>query len=309
MPNRFCAICGKSIDKKAPHFGLCMGCYLKEHPLFVLPERYSFKICVECGSYSKHEGWVVPKEDDILTITQDIILKSLLKTYVSKQNLGFKFNVKEESYEYSSRHLLKGFILEVTGYDQDNPQFKAKQLIKINLENSVCKNCSNLLGGMYYLAIIQMRVIDESQFDFLAEVIEDMHKFVEKAFFRNPKHYISKIEDQKNGVDLYLSSNEIMNKIISYLRGRYHFQLKRTKRLVGRDHQRGKNLYRLKSLIKFLPFEKNDVILIDNKKYIIESIYKNRIHIRAEDGSKLIKEFSYFFTEKITIIDKYEGKD
>ncbi|MHA1150030.1 MAG: NMD3-related protein [Promethearchaeota archaeon] len=307
MPNRFCAICGKNINKDAPHFGMCLGCYLKENPLFILPAKYSFKSCVECRSYSKNEGWVIPKDDDIFATTQEILTKDLLKTYISKQNLEFTFYVREESFEYSSRHLLKGFILEITGYNIDQPKFKSKQSIKINLENSLCKNCSNLLGGMFFLAIIQLRVIDEKQYNFLGNVIDDIHKFVEKVFEKDPKHYISNIEDQKNGVDLYLSSNEIMNKIISYLRGKYHFMLKRTKKLVGRDHQRGKNLYRLKSLIKFLPFDKKDIILIENKKFSIESIHKNRIHLRAEDGTKIIKSFSYFFMEKVFILENKEG--
>ena len=113
MPNRFCAICGKTIDDGAPHFGMCLECYLKENPLFTLPTKYSFKSCVECGSYSKHEGWVVPKNSDIFAVTQEILTKDLLKTYISKQHLEFTFKIKEGSFEYSSRNLLKGFILEI----------------------------------------------------------------------------------------------------------------------------------------------------------------------------------------------------
>ena len=64
MSHRFCAICGKPIDNTAPHFGMCQNCYLKENPLFELPSTLSFKICIDCGSYSKKEEWVKPIENE-----------------------------------------------------------------------------------------------------------------------------------------------------------------------------------------------------------------------------------------------------
>ena len=90
---------------------------------------------------------------------------------------------------------------------------------------------------------------------------------MEKLHLKDNRQYITKLEDQKNGVDLYLSTNELMNQIIKFLSSNYHFLLKRTKKLVGRDSQKGRNLYRLKSLVKFLPINKNDIILFENKNF------------------------------------------
>jgi len=42
MPNRFCAICGINLGKEDPHFGMCLECYLKEHPLFELPDHFIY---------------------------------------------------------------------------------------------------------------------------------------------------------------------------------------------------------------------------------------------------------------------------
>ena len=92
-----------------------------------------------------------------------------------------------------------------------------------------------------------------------------------------------------------------MNNIIKFLKLNYHFILKRSKKLVGRDTQKGRNLYRLKSLIKFLPVEKNDVILVENGKFIVESLSKNKVILRSEQGTKLIKNFAYFFNENLII--------
>jgi len=92
-----------------------------------------------------------------------------------------------------------------------------------------------------------------------------------------------------------------MNRIISHIKAKHHFILKRTKKLVGRDSQKGRNIYRLKSLIKFLPFRKNEYILINDSKYLIESLTKNRVMLRDEKQTKLVKNFSFFFDDKIKI--------
>ena len=67
MPNRFCAICGSELDEESPHFGMCLKCYLEEHPLFELPKSFSVNICIDCGRYSKKEVWIEPNEDDFLS--------------------------------------------------------------------------------------------------------------------------------------------------------------------------------------------------------------------------------------------------
>jgi len=306
MPNRFCAICGKDITENAPHYGMCLECYLKENPLFKLVEKLSFKVCIDCGGYTKKEDWINPKENDIFYIIEEAIFNFLLKPYLRKENIDFKISIDEDSLIFSSNDLIKSLDLTVYGILKNNINIKNEQKIKVNINYDLCQNCLNLRGGTYFLSIIQLRVKDKNYFSLIKEVLDNMQKYVEKLFEKDQKQYITKIVDQKNGVDLYLSTNELMNHIISLLRGNYHFILTRSKKLVGRDTQRGKNLYRLKTLIKFLPIYKNDLILIGNKKYFVESITKNKTILRDENGAKLIKDYSYFFNKKILI---KSGKD
>ena len=298
MPRRFCALCGKDLEKNTLHFGLCLNCYLKEHLLFELKDKFSFKICMDCGKYSRKEEWFQPKENDIISIIEDAIYRFVLKPYLKKKNLTFSLSFDDHSFNYSSKNLLKSLDVTIYGTLNDDINVKHQQLIKINMNYELCNNCSNLRSGTYFISIIQLRVKDETQFEVIKRVLDDIHEYVEKIFEHDNKHYISKIEDQKNGVDLFLSTNELMNHIVSHLRINFHFVLKRSKKLMGRDIQRSKNLYRLRVLIKFLPIEKRERILIDNKEYIVENITKNKIVLRSENNSKLIKDYSYFFNEK-----------
>ena len=308
MPNRFCAICGKVLDEFAPNYGMCFKCYLMEHPLFKLPEKFSIKICLDCGSYSKKNTWIEPEINELYFIIKDSITRFILKPYSKKNNIDFSIFFDQESFIYTSSDLLKSLISTVRGTLKSDKKVTNEEKINININYDLCKNCTNLRGGTYFLSIIQLRVKNETYFNLISEVLDNVHIYVEKLNEKDQRHYISKIEDQKFGVDLYLSTNELMNYIVNFLKRNYHFLLKRSKKLVGRDTQKGRNLYRLKSLIKFLPINKNDTVLIDNKKYNVENLSKNKVLLRSEQGTKLIKEYSYFFSNKIIIKKKLEEK-
>ncbi|MFX1530839.1 MAG: NMD3-related protein [Promethearchaeota archaeon] len=299
MPNRFCAICGKSLNEDSPHFGMCLKCYLEENPLFELPKTFSVNVCIDCGSYAKKDVWIEPTNNDLFLVLHEIIQKFLLKSLLKNKKIEILFSTNEDSIVYSSTGLIKSVKILVMGKLKGSSNIYSQQEIKVNLNNMLCRNCSNLRGGTYFISIIQLRVKDESQLELVEAILNEINNFVNNIFDKDQRQYISKIEDQKYGVDLYLSTNELMNQIIKFLKAKYHFLLKRSKKLVGRDNQKGKNLYRLKAMIKFLPVATNDIILIDNQEFIVENITKNKIILKSKNNSKFTKDYSFFFSENI----------
>jgi len=298
MPNRFCAICGKTLDKGSPHLGMCLKCYLEEHSLFDLPNKFTINVCIDCGSYSKKDIWFEPSEDDLYSILSKAIQRFLLKQLIKKDQIDLSFSFNENSLVYSSRDLIKSAEVLITGTLKEDSKIKHQMLVQLIINHSLCKNCSNIRGGSYFLSILQLRVKDENQFEFIEKILKEISNSTENLFKKDPRQYITKVEDQKYGVDLYLSTNEIMNHIIKFLRSSYNFLLKRTKKLVGRDNQKGKNIYRLKASIKFLPVSINDSVLINDEYYIIKSISKSKIILISKNNIKLIKDYSFFFNEK-----------
>lgn len=307
MPNRFCAICGISINEDSPHFGMCLKCYLEENPLFELPESFSVNICIDCGSYSKKDVWYEPNYDDLESIIEEIIQKFILKTQIKTDQIEFSIEINNEGIVYSSKDLIKSIEVLVNGRLKDSKEICHQQTIKLNFNHILCRNCSNLRGGTYFVSILQLRVKDETQFELIEQILFEIEKYVKTLYDKDHRHFISKIEDQRYGVDLYLSTNEVMNHIIKFLKSNHHFLLKRSKKLVGRDNQRGKNLYRLKALIKLLPITYNDIIVIENEEYTIENITGNKIILKGENNKKLIKDYSYFFNENIITKNKEEN--
>jgi NMD protein affecting ribosome stability and mRNA decay len=298
MPNRFCAICGKKLVEDSPHFGMCLNCYSKEHPLFDLPEKFAINVCNDCGNYSKKDVWFEPTEDDLFSILSETVQKFLLKPLIKNNQIDLSFSFNEKSLVYSSKDLLKSVEVLIKGTLRGDSNVNRLMVVLLTINHTLCRNCSNIRGGTFFISILQLRVKDENQYEFIQKILEETTNFAENLFNKDSRQYISKVEDQKYGVDLYLSTNEIMNHIIKFLRSKYHFLLIRTKKLVGRDTQKGKNLYRLKASIKFLPISLNDKVLIDDKDYTVESITKSKIILRSKTNTKLIKDYSYFFNEK-----------
>ena len=301
MPNRFCAICGKSLKQNSPHFNMCMDCYLNENPLFELPDSFSMKICKECGMYSKKEEWIESPSNDIFGIIEEVIEKFLLKKYIKSNEIKFTFSYDKTNFIYNSSDLLKSLKLIVHGKLIKNPKICSEQNIDIVINYELCNNCSNLISGMHFLSIIQLRVKSEEFFDVIANSLSEIQKYVEDLYLEDNRQYISKLVDQKYGVDLFLSTNELMKKIIVFLKSRYNFILKRSKKLVGRDSQKGRNLYRLKSLIKFIPFKRSDWIILNEKKLFVENIHKKIVVLRDEGNLRIVKDFNDFFDEKASL--------
>jgi len=306
MVNRFCAICGKDISKQdSPHFGMCLECYLEENPLFNLTDDFTFKICSNCLSYSKKEKWIKPEIQDIYSVIKEGINKYILEPSFKEGRIQFQIRLNESSFEYTSKNLLRYLEVLVDGTLRSNPKIKHSQLIGVNIKYDLCKNCQKLKTGGYN-SILQIRVSDESQFDLIQDGLMKIQKYVESLFEKDNRQFISEIADQKYGVDLYLSTNELLNYLVSFLRDKYHFLLKRTKKLVGRDSQKGKNVYRIKALVKFLPFSLNDQLKIDDEIYNVDTILKNRVILKKKGGEKITKGFNYFFNKPYQTIEKEE---
>ena len=302
MVNRFCAICGKDIRKQdSPHFGMCLECYLEENPLFNIAKEFTFKICQHCLSYSKKEKWIEPEIQDIYSIIEEGIRKFLLEPSFKDENIEFQIRFDESSIEYTAKNLIRHLDAIINGTLITNPKITHRQVVRVNIKYELCKICQKLKTSGY-ISILQIRVSDESQFDLIQESLMKIQKYVESLFNKDKRQFISKITDQKYGVDLYLSTNDLLNYILSFLRGKYNFIVKRSKKLVGRDSQKGRNVYRLKALVKFLPFSQEDQIKIDDDIYDVESILKNSVILQKGSGEKITKRFKSFFNKPYKII-------
>ena len=99
----------------------------------------------------------------------------------------------------------------------------------------------------YFEAIIQLRPYNDEVFSFIESQILKRKDHVE----------ITKLVEQKTGVDVYLTSQRFARGLGSKLKRRFRGGvLKMTRKLHTRDKQRSRNVYRVTVLFRWTPPEK-----------------------------------------------------
>lgn len=96
-----------------------------------------------------------------------------------------------------------------------------------------------LCKDKYYEGIIQLRPYNETALLYIKKNAE------------KDNVTISRIEEQKNGIDIYLSSQRFVRNIAQKIKRQFRSEVKISKSIVTRDRLKSRDLYRATALIKF----------------------------------------------------------
>ena len=105
--------------------------------------------------------------------------------------------------------------------------------IKLKVNKIVCPDCSRKFGD-YYESILQLRGKPDAMMDFLSDKLAD----------RN----IYKVENVKNGIDIYLDDSHVAENMSKLLKKRFNAKVKKSFRLVTR--KQGKDIYRTTFVVR-----------------------------------------------------------
>ncbi len=139
----------------------------------------------------------------------------------------------------------------------------------------------------YFTAVLQLRYPSEEAIKFLYDTIENDKE----------NNFISKEEEQPNGIDYYLSSNKFTRKVAKHLVEKFGGTLGEYERIFSYNRERSQNIYRMNILIEFPIFKRNDIIKFKKRIYLVKNIAKNVSLTELASGKdttiqyKLIKEF------------------
>lgn len=160
---------------------------------------------------------------------------------------------------------------------------KAKRSLKLgnlNIKKTICDICQKMSSG-YYEGILQLRGKNSSSYSqVLKKIDDDLSK---------RKEFISKTYEQKDGIDLYMSSNKYLTSLAKKLVARFGGTLKTSKSLFSVDRESSKELYRVTVLIRLPSFSKGDVVSIDNKLILVSQITSQSISGMDLKTSKKVK--------------------
>ncbi len=144
----------------------------------------------------------------------------------------------------------------------------------------------------YFEGILQLRNPSQEVIDFIKNKLK---KHAEKF-------NISRIVEQKLGLDLYVTNKRYMQRLANDLQKNFGGILKKSPHLYSRDRQTSKNIYRVNVCLRFYDFKKDDVIKI-NKRYIkITNIGKKISGLNLENN----KRVSFELKDDFEILKRYK---
>ena len=194
------------------------------------------KICSYCGRIFYHGTWKKIDFDDI--IRKEYNLKDFNVIYPKNKGPGIRTEIIVEYH-------------------------KGKETIQVPIKvmYTVCDRCRKKTST-YYEGILQLRNADKDIIDFVNKRIKQDDIFVSK-----------KISKGKN-IDLYLGSRKFITNIGKELDKRFNGQLKISRKIVGRNKQKGRDIYRVNVVFKRYNFKIGQILEYKGRKIKIKNIGK-----------------------------------
>lgn len=270
----FCILCN---SEEKLYDGLCKSCYLKEFKLVELPEYTTFTVCSHCGATFKNNKWIQAGyyDDEIINdaIQKDITINDKLE------------NVEMFTEITNNRGTVYECVLHVSG-DILDTRIEKEYPIEVKVERGVCPDCSKFYSG-YYEAVIQLRADDRKLED---TEINDADKFISSEIQRicktNKLAYVTERIVLKEGVDYHIGSYNAAHKIAVNMQKQYGGLITESRKLVGHDKSKSRDLYRSWISVRLPSFHRDDFIEYKDKIIKIEKIGSHKFSGTNLDNGK-----------------------
>ncbi len=230
MLKKFCPRCAKETDELLE--GVCADCYVKTKKFVDTPPNVSVLVCA-CGRSNEKKKWV--QNASIEEMVERVILSNLGK------DKDTAVRIEYEPFRICGKTRVP---VTVVAERQVGGRTVAKSAaVELMIIPQTCDVCSRVSGG-YYEAILQIRGPKYRQEQMLALV----KRMVAQYGDTDKYSFITQILACKDGVDVYLGSSKVAQKIQQETKRIYNVASKVTHSVCGtRD---GKVLTRMTILLK-----------------------------------------------------------
>lgn len=142
----------------------------------------------------------------------------------------------------------------------------------------------DITNPKYYEGIFQLRDVNKKVVDYVFDRIES-----------DDNVFVSKINELKNGIDIYISSNKFGRRLLEELKRRFNGEAKTSSSLFSVDKETSKEVYRVTFLFRLLDFKLGDEGIIRGSKVKIKNMGRQIVScVDLETGKRCsfkIKEF------------------
>jgi NMD protein affecting ribosome stability and mRNA decay len=143
---------------------------------------------------------------------------------------------------------------------------KHEKIVSVVLKLIKCNLCEKE-GTQYFEAVLQIRSPD---YDILEKSIGFLQQRV--ASLRHKGMFINKVERLDDGYDLYVTNKKVAQALGKELQDNFGGEYKSSPHLFSKNKQTSKNIYRVSILVNLPGFEKNDIILVNDRVYKVEKL-------------------------------------
>jgi NMD protein affecting ribosome stability and mRNA decay len=198
VKTRFCPVCGREQNRLVD--GTCADCYFKSVEIR-LPKEIEVQACPVCDSIRVKGFWVKSDEDHDNFLIQAIIDKIKLPTEVELEDIEILQRGKEGRIQIN---------IDIAG-----KRFSIVKAVELHVTDKLCDEDSKRKREAYE-GILQLRAENNP-----AGFIHATEKFLQ-PFSSN----ILKVEEQRNGADVYFLDKETMRQALSVIKKKFPLYIK-----------------------------------------------------------------------------------
>jgi nonsense-mediated mRNA decay protein 3 len=261
---RFCYRCGASETEKGPSIqGLCQTCFVNENPLIIAPAEIQVNICGRCKAYFVEKMWHEPSniESALEEAAKAAVLSELRFAQLTPAGMKSLRNREVKGLELSLevKPIVGEVIVDVHARGKVHESQVTPQVEHVTITVKprwiTCDVCGLLSAG-HHEAILQVRGKEMSS-EKRREIKLMLEQSAEEVRKKDRYAFISKIDEKREGLDLYVNPTGLARRMASLLRAKFGAEIVETAKLIGMDRDRGGVRKFKVSVLARLPDQRN----------------------------------------------------
>ena len=251
IKQNICPKCGRPTEN-----GFCSRCRVEETEWMICESRVHCTHCPTCGSLKTGSIWADTQ------LEREDLIEELAISGIKLHESVFDYRIHISHYDPSPNRTMAKVSVEGTLYGIHVEQSCNILIVWVKEQ---CDRCSRLSGN-YYSGIIQVRAEGRKPDDWEKEKAVEIASSIEETFQNNGDRlsFITKMEENRDGVDIVVSSHSIGESISKEIRNRLGGRDERHPKLIG--EKKGKPVYRITYPVRLPKFRRGDIIEI-NRSY------------------------------------------
>jgi nonsense-mediated mRNA decay protein 3 len=269
----FCVKCGR---EGRTYSALCPECFLQSNRFTTVPEYLDLNICAHCDDYLMGKKW---KHYDV---EEDAV-----KDYAA-DNIALRQDARMAELEMAVEKMdAKHYRVKMIAHLVHEDLEVAEELeTTVRVRRNVCPKC-NKIQGNYFEAIVQIRPSEKRFSDEEREVVlKRALSFVESASKDSRDAFVAKVTQAHGGYDLYVSTISLGKMLSRDLVSTYGAEFKESSSLQGQKD--GRDIYRVTYLVRLPPYRVRDILLINDRLYMVHSTGPQSAKLRDIKSNELL---------------------